>query len=252
MRGQIALAIAALLASSTAFSQFYSYENTSVHTDAVPGEYFFNTGVTAIKHEDYVHAVAMYKVAASWAYKPAEYNLGVIFAKGEGGVPLDLAQSYAWMTLAAERQDKQYVSALEHVKAALTPEQIQDGDKMLVDMRKIYGDEVALHRAKAKWHEVLTHSTCSHVGFTGCNMVVGNGGAMRSNPARSVKGMEQGAAGYMSATDLVGGSGTDGSIAYADLRATDNPYDPRFNGVVTVGAIKAADPKPAEKPKPSN
>ena len=186
-------------------------------------------------------------------YKPAEYNLGVIFAKGEGGVPLDLAQSYAWMTLAAERRDKPYVAALERIKAALTPEQIQEGEKMLVDMRKIYGDEVALHRAKAKWHEVLTHSTCSHVGYTGCNMVVGNGGAGRSNPARSVKGLEQGAAGYTGATDLVGGSGTDGSIAYADLRATDNPYDPRFNGVVTVGEIKPADKKtdkPADQPKP--
>ena len=254
MLGKIAVAF--LLTSSAAYGQFYSMENSSIHTDAVPGEYFFNTGVTAIKHNDYVHAVAMYKVAASWAYKPAEFNLGVIFAKGEGGVPLDLPQSYAWMTLAAERHDAQYVAARDRIKAALTAEQVQESEKMLVDMRKIYGDDVALRRAKVKWHEVLTHSTCSHVGFTGCNMEVGNGGASRSNPARSVKGLEQGAAGYTTATDLIGGSGTDGSIAYSDLRMTDNPYDPRFNGVVTVGAIKAADAKPSdestEQPKPDN
>src|SRR6266404_4771469 len=79
--------------------------------DAVPGEYFFQKGVEAIKKNDYRHAVVMYKVAASWAFKMAEYNLGVIFVRGEGGVPEDHAQGLAWLTLAAERNDGQYFAA---------------------------------------------------------------------------------------------------------------------------------------------
>ncbi len=31
------------------------------------------------------YAVDRYQVAASWGYKPAQYNLGIIYFKGEGG-----------------------------------------------------------------------------------------------------------------------------------------------------------------------
>jgi hypothetical protein len=245
MRIQWVLAAAVLMASPTAFAQFYAYDNSSVRTDAVPGEYFFSVGVEAVRHNDYTHAVAMYKVASSWGYKPAEFNVGVIFAKGEGGVPIDLPQAYAWMQLAAERKDLRYVIARNRVQDLLTPQQLAESEKMLAGMRDIYADEVALPRAKAKWREVLTHATCSQVGYTGCDMKVGNGGESRGNPAqfgkpKVVKGFTGGAA-NVDAMDVAGGDTVEGSIAYSDLRATDNPYDPRFNGVVTVGNLKPAD-----------
>src|ERR1700740_209129 len=47
--------------------------------DARPGEYYFLLGAQAYRKHDYEHAIEMYQVAASWAYKPAEYNLGVIY-----------------------------------------------------------------------------------------------------------------------------------------------------------------------------
>lgn len=251
MPGKFVLVAALTMVSPAAFAQFYATDNDSIHTDAVPGEYFFGLGVNAIKHDDYKHAVAMYKVAASWGYKPAEYNLGVIFAKGEGDVPVDLPQAYAWMQLAAERNDKQYVAARNRVKDMLTADQLQASEKILPDMQAIYGDRVALARAKAKWHDVLTHATCSHVGYTGCNMKAGNGDNFRSNPTQTGKPTKGGGSPNVNAMDVVGGNATDGSIAYSDLRATDNPYDPRFNGVVTVGAVKPADKPAADKPAPS-
>jgi hypothetical protein len=250
MRFKLAFAATLALSTPTAFAQFYATGGDSIHTDAVPGEYFFGVGVEAIKHDDYTHAVAMYKVAASWGYKPAEYNLGVIFAKGEGDVPLDLPQAYAWLVLAAERNDKQYVAARERVKSALSTRQIEEGDKILVDMRAIYGDEVALPRAKARWHDVLSHATGSHVGFTGSNMRAGAGGNFRSNPT-DMPGMRKGGSPNVGAGDILGGNSVDGSIAYSDLRATDNPYDPRFNGTVTVGAIKEVDKKEKSADKPT-
>ncbi len=37
------------------------------------------------------------------------------------------------------------------------------------------------------------------------------------------------------------------AIAYRELRATDNPYDPRFDvGTVTVGAVETAERKDAD------
>jgi TPR repeat protein len=76
--------------------------------DARPGEYYFRIGANAFMHKDYAHAISMYQVAASWAYKPAEFNLGVMYARGQG-VPVDLPRAMAWMALAAERGDKEYV-----------------------------------------------------------------------------------------------------------------------------------------------
>lgn len=71
-------------------------------SDGRPGVKFFTLGMQAFRKGDYRHAVDMYKVAASWAYKPAEYNLGVMYFKGQG-VPVNRALGAAWMVLAAER-----------------------------------------------------------------------------------------------------------------------------------------------------
>jgi Sel1 repeat len=260
------LAVAVLVFSSIASAtDFYGSSNGSVRDSAVPGEYFFQKGVEAVRKDDYRHAVAMYKVAASWAYKPAEYNLGVIFAKGEGGVPVDLPQSYAWMQLAAERDDADYVSARDHVKSALSPEDLKQSDVLLADMMKTYGDGVAFARAKARWRDVLDSATGSRVGATGGNLQVGGAQVgFRGNPTQASKNVAAGGkagarvSGITTASNVLGGTGEPGSIAYRELRATDNPYDPRFNvGVITVGDPNGLGPKddkakPANAPEPSN
>jgi TPR repeat protein len=61
-------------------------------SDGRPGVKFFAYGVQAFKKGDVTHAIRMYKVAASWAYKPAEYNLGVMYFKGQG-VPQSTVRS---------------------------------------------------------------------------------------------------------------------------------------------------------------
>ena len=55
--------------------------------DARPGEYYFRLGAAAFQHKDFAHAIKMYEVSASWAYKPAQFNLGVMYARGQ-----DIAQ----------------------------------------------------------------------------------------------------------------------------------------------------------------
>ncbi len=156
------------------------------------------------------------------------------------------------MQLASERNDSRYVVSRLRVQSALTPEQMAESEKILAALHGVYADEVALPRAKAQWRDVLTHATGSNVGYTGSNMKVGSAGDTRSNPTQIVKpkpvrGFTGGSA-NVDAMDVAGGNTADGSIAYSDLRATDNPYDPRFNGVVTVGAVKPSDRKTVEKP----
>ena len=256
----LAFALSTLAFSNIALAvDFYGSTSTSIHDSAVPGEYFFFKGVEAIKKDDYRHAVAMYKVAASWGYKPAEYNLGVIFAKGEGGVPVDLPQAYAWMVLAAERDDANYVAARDRVKSALGPEDLKQGDLLLANMTQTYGDGVAMPRAKARWRDVLDSATGSRVGFTGGNLQVGEAGSVRGNPTQAARGAPVSGKGASNASDItgatniIGGSGTDGSIAYRDLRSTDNPYDPKFDiGVITVGDPKDLGPKKDGESKPTD
>src|ERR1043165_3965087 len=71
-------------------------------SDARPGTYYFMEGAYAYRKRDYTFAIQMYQVSASWAYKPAEYNIAVMYARGQG-VPVDLPRAMAWMALAAER-----------------------------------------------------------------------------------------------------------------------------------------------------
>jgi len=219
--------------------------------DARVGEAYFLRGAEAYRKADFKFAIQMYEVAASWAYKPAEYNLGVIYARGQG-VPADLPRAMAWMALAAERNDKHYVEARETVYASLSKEQFEQANQIWRELKTTYGDEVALRRAKARWAEVKANMTGSRVGSVG-PLSVGipnaNGGDPSSqkpaNPAMAAKLAAQGVSSVRStattAAEATGGSGIDGSIAYRQFRESDNPYDPKFNrgalGTATVGPV---------------
>lgn len=193
-----------------------------------PGVKFFTLAAQAFKNGDYAHAVDMYKVAASWAYKPAEYNLGVMYFKGQG-VLVNRSLGTAWMVLAAERGDPLCVKARDAMVTLLTKAQFEETDKLWGELKKTYGDEVALRRAKAEWAWVKTHKTGTRVGGAVGELMVGSfdtGHSRRANIA--------GPAGF----GLMGGGSVDGSLAYRQFQESDNPYSPIFlknrKGTVTV------------------
>jgi len=223
--------------------------------DARPGEYYFMQGARAFQKKDYEFAIQMYQVAASWAYKPAEYNLGVMYARGQG-VSADLPRAMAWMALAAERNDQHYVDAREAVYAEMTKEQFDQANVIWRELKKTYGDEVALSRATSRWAEVRSNVTGSHAGSVG-NLDVSTPGQGLSNasspgrpaylvpsgerksPASRIIGVTMNNSGPMTPGEVTGAQGEDGSIAYRRLQQSDNPYDPKFKesaiGIATVG-----------------
>jgi TPR repeat protein len=87
-------------AAADLFATSPSAAQDTVLMDARPGEYYYNLAADAVRHKDFAHAVAMYEVSSSWGYKTSQYNLGVMYARGEG-VPVDLPRAMAWMSLAA-------------------------------------------------------------------------------------------------------------------------------------------------------
>ena len=64
----------------------------------------FAAGVKADDQGDLATAT-MYRLAAERGDANAQYNLGLMYAKGEG-VPEDDVQAYAWFNLAATQSDK--------------------------------------------------------------------------------------------------------------------------------------------------
>ena len=229
-----------------------AYVPNTPEADGRPGQYYYILGAQAFKNHQYSHAVNMYQVAASWAYKPAEFNLGVMYARGQG-IPVDLPRAMAWMTLAAERNDPDYVRAREVVRSNLQPAQLAAAETILQQLTPRYGDKVALRRAKSRWAEVRASMTGSRVGSVAGNMV---SGTPKPAPATADPKFSTGGNVAVTGADVTGGQNTDGSVAYKQLVASNNPYDPKFMtpiSTVSVGALipaKDAD-KAHDSSKPS-
>ena len=194
-------------------------------SDGRPGVKFFTLGVQAFRKGEYRHAIAMYKIAASWAYKPAEYNLAVMYFKGQG-VPVDRPLGAAWMVLAAERGDSRYVQARDMMVTLLSKPEFVQTDEHWGMLKKTYGDAVALRRAKAQWAWVKTHQTGTRVGGATGELSVGvlDGGhtpVSLNATGKPIKTATTGAA-------ILQGGSIDGSVAYRQFRQSDDPYDPVF------------------------
>jgi hypothetical protein len=208
---------------------------TAPEDSARPGESFFNRAVTALSKEDYGFAVNMYRVSASWAYKPAQYNLGVMYFNGEG-VPADRALGMAWLALAAERDDKAYAAARDTAYAKMSSEEFERANALWREMRGTYGDERALKRAKARWLQVRRAATGSHLGEGTGHLSVGG----KSGVGRNYGLQGSTLADSRSAFGILGAGSVDGSEAYARLRQSDNPYDIKLkqqSGTATVKDI---------------
>lgn len=221
---------------------------TTPESDGRPALYYFALGARAARRGDLSHAVAMYKVAASWAYKPAEYNLSVMYLRGQGPA-VDLPRALAWMALAAERRDPQYVKALDLINRQLSDAQFKQANEIFAELLPTFGDKVALVRAKARWQQVLASATGSRVGSSATPLLVG---AVDGDPNHMRSPYYLGSkiivrTGFQAA----GGHTMDGALAYQQMRASNNPYDAKFEwhpdatGTVRVGPLKPVRTKDA-------
>lgn len=199
-----------------------------------PGWKFFQLGSLAFKKGDYSHAVSMFKVASSWAYKPAQYDLGLMYFNGEG-TSVNRSLGAAWMILAAERGNPHYVRLRDQMVTVLTNAEFAKTDKLWAELRETYGDKVALRRAKAQWAFVKGQMTGSRVG--------GDPGELRVGVARGAGTfMPAGSTNFSGLGALTPGGSTNGPIAYRQFQLSDNPYSPAFmknnKGTTTVGPLQ--------------
>ena len=79
--------------------------------------------------QDYAAAVSWYRKAADQGNASAQYNLGVAYATGHG-VPQDYVQAHKWFNLAAASGNANAVKARDIVAAKMTPAQIAEAQRL--------------------------------------------------------------------------------------------------------------------------
>jgi hypothetical protein len=213
--------------------------------DGRPGQYFFYRAVDAVRHKQYKFALDMYETSASWAYKPAQYNLAVMYLKGDG-IPVDKPRAMAWAALAAERGDQDYVDAREVIYADLSKDEFAKANGIWRDLKKTYGDDVALERAKTRWAEVKAGITGSRVGGIG-NLKVGaqsSGGKLTYIMPTGKSAID---GNQVSGASILAGGSIDGAVAYKQLRESTNPYDPKFEQPIGTATVEPIVPLPDNK-----
>lgn len=78
--------------------------------------------------QDDAQAVAWYRKAANQGYAKAQSNLGVMYAEGRG-VARDDVEAYRWFSIAGAKGDAEIVKVRDLVEKRLSKEQIAEAQK---------------------------------------------------------------------------------------------------------------------------
>jgi len=98
----IVLALFFALQGGVAAAETPGFDKAKKHTDQGEAEANNSLGDIYADRHDYQEAVKWYRLAAAQGYAPAQYNLGAVYALGEG-VPQDYRKAVHWYRLAAEQ-----------------------------------------------------------------------------------------------------------------------------------------------------
>ena len=88
--------------------------------------------------EDDAEAVRWYLQAAEQGHADAQYNLGVMYANGEG-VPEDDIQAYVWISIAAAQGVENAKNAKEILTGEMTRVEIAEAQKLSRKYWEAYG-----------------------------------------------------------------------------------------------------------------
>jgi len=93
-----------------------------VHADVQAGK-------DAFDRDDYATALKEWRPLAEQGVAGAQYNLGVMYNKGQG-VPQDYVQASMWYNLAAVQGNEMAVKNREVLVKKMTPEQITEAQRL--------------------------------------------------------------------------------------------------------------------------
>jgi hypothetical protein len=116
----------------------------------LPGVSYFQKGLEAYKKGQGAAAIDAWQMSAGWAMKDAQYNLGLAYFKG-AGVAADRPRGLAWLALAAERKNPTMQASLATAWDGATDAEHQQANAIWRELKKQYGDEIALPKAKKRF-----------------------------------------------------------------------------------------------------
>jgi TPR repeat protein len=92
----------------------------------------FQAGVDAYDRKDYATAFKEWQPLAEEGDALAQYNLGVMYANGQG-VPQDYIQASMWVNLAAAQGQEEAVKGREILTKEMTPAQIAEAQRLATE-----------------------------------------------------------------------------------------------------------------------
>jgi hypothetical protein len=121
----------------------------------LPGEYYFCAGARDYWIGRLDDSALMFRYAAEWANKPAQYALGLMYFNGDHQ-PKNRPLGIAWFALAAERHDVQYEATFVSAYRSATAEERAQANTYWKAMHPVYSDKVAAARAIRRYDRELT------------------------------------------------------------------------------------------------
>jgi hypothetical protein len=114
----------------------------------LPGDYYACRALYHVQRKHYSRALEMLKEASYWANKGAQHALGLAYFNGDvAGVAANRPLGIAWLALAAERKEADYVRDYSIAVMASSPSDVAQATHIYLHLRKDYGDRVAGPRA---------------------------------------------------------------------------------------------------------
>jgi TPR repeat protein len=96
----------------------------------------------AIQAKDYATAFELYSTAARWGHKGAQYVIGEMFMQGKG-VARDEVMGFAWLDVAAEAPDREFLKARKAAGKALSEAEMREATALAERISSAYGIEAA-------------------------------------------------------------------------------------------------------------
>ena len=131
----------------------------------------------ALEQQDYPQAFMLYRTAAQWGHKGAQYVLGELYLRGKG-VERDAVVGYAWLEVAAEAPDREFRKARTAAGKTLSDEQKQQADELAQQLVSTYGLDAAgiTCRKEMRLGSNIKEVNCYHVNTTpGGDLIVPDG-----------------------------------------------------------------------------
>jgi hypothetical protein len=114
----------------------------------LPGDYYACEARAAYGRGNYNEMLGMLEESASWANKDAQYALGLAYFNGDTPtIPQNKPLGLAWLALAAERKNQQYVLTYAEARSKVSQGELLQAQTMWKQMRPKYGDAIAAKRA---------------------------------------------------------------------------------------------------------